>query len=336
MNVKEMTASERIRARIKGEEVDRLPVLEWAPWWNLTLDRWQEEGLPSAYGLEEIQKYFGLDLCMQTYFSSLTARTPQPTGFGRGITPDEESYEKIKSTLYPDPATLYSKEYFELCRKRQERGDTIQFFTVEGFFWFPRTLMGIEPHLYSFYDEPEFYHQICRDQCDFIRRTIEVVGNSFRFDFMSFAEDMSYNLGPMVSEEMFSEFLAPYYRELIPLLKKLDIPVFIDSDGDVTKALDWYAAVGIDGMFPLERKAGVDVSLYVKKHPEIAYLGHFDKMCMKNGEDAMRQEFARLAPSVKKGRVIPSVDHQTPPDVSLENYRIYMRLYREFAETILN
>ena len=29
---------------------DRLPMIEWAGWWDKTLDRWQAEGLPSDIG----------------------------------------------------------------------------------------------------------------------------------------------------------------------------------------------------------------------------------------------------------------------------------------------
>jgi len=151
---------------------------------------------------------------------------------------------------------------------------------------------------------------------------------------MSFAEDMSYNNGPMLSKETFDEFLAPYYKEVIPFMKKLDIPVFVDSDGDITKAVDWYAGVGADGMFPLERQAGVDVSLYIKKQPQMTFMGHFDKMCMKFGEKAMRAEFERLLPSAKAGKFIIGVDHQTPPDVSLENYKAYVRLFKEYADKV--
>jgi uroporphyrinogen-III decarboxylase len=148
---------------------------------------------------------------------------------------------------------------------------------------------------------------------------------------MSFAEDMTYNNGPMISKELFDEFLAPCYKKIIPLIQSLDIPVFIDSDGDITLAVDWYAEVGANGMFPLERQAGVDVSLYLKKQPDMFFLGHFDKMCMKHGENAMRKEFERLYPSMLTGKFIPSVDHQTPPDVSLDTYKIYVKLLKEYT-----
>ena len=60
-------------------------------------------------------------------------------------------------------------------------------------------------------------------------------------------------------------------------------------------------------------------------------IGHYDKMIMDGGEPAMRAEFERIAPIIKAGGFIPSVDHQTPPNVSLENYRIYLKLLNEYT-----
>ena len=42
-------------------------------------------------------------------------------------------------------------------------------------------------------------------------------------------------------------------------------------------------------------------------------------------------EFERLLPSMQRGKVIAGVDHQTPPEVSLENYRIFVELFKEYA-----
>ena len=53
---------------------------------------------------------------------------------------------------------------------------------------------------------------------------------------------------------------------------------------------------------------------------------------MPKGEKAMRQECERLLPVMRQGGFNPSVDHQTPPGVSLENCRIYLCLLREYAE----
>ena len=45
----------------------------------------------------------------------------------------------------------------------------------------------------------------------------------------------------------------------------------------------------------------------------------------------MRREFERLLPVMRSGGYVLSVDHQTPPEVSLDNYQIYIRLLREYT-----
>ncbi len=331
-----MNASERFRNLLAGKPVDRLPVIEWAPWWKLTVERWLGEGLPkeAAVSVGSLQEFYGLDRCLQTSVKNKTKSTPKAPSHGAGIMVTKKDYEKLIPTLFPAVNSVITDEKFELLRKQHEDGSTLNFFTVEGAFWYPRTLFGIENHLYSFYDCPELYHQMCDELADWLIELFRYVFPRFHFDFMSFAEDMSYNNGPMISKELFDEFLAPFYRKVIPVIHEYGIPVFIDSDGDITMALDWYASVGADGMFPLECQAGVDVSVYLDKQPGMAFLGHFDKMCMKRGEAAMRAEFERILPSMMRGKVIPSCDHQTPPDVSIENYRIYLKLLREYSEKV--
>lgn len=339
---KKMTASERIDNFLKNKEIDRLPIMEWAPIWDVTLKRWQSEGLNFCYknypkDWRALQLYLGLDANVQFRFNARTPNiTPIAKSHGAGILKNAEEYEIIKKTMFSDPSIFLKKENLIWLNETRQEGNTIHWFTVEGFFWFARELFGIEKHLYSFYDEPDLLHRMCYDYVEWLKQIFEFIGNNFKFDYMSFAEDMSYNNGPMLSKELFDEFLSPYYKKVIPILKKLEIPVFIDSDGDITKAVDWYAEVGADGMFPLERQAGVDVSLYLKKQPKMFFLGHFDKMCMKFGENAMRKEFERLLPSLNTKRFIPSVDHQTPPDVSLENYKIYVKLLKEYVGLVRN
>ena len=47
-------------------------------------------------------------------------------------------------------------------------------------------------------------------------------------------------------------------------------------------------------------------------------------------EQAVRKAWWAL-PAVRAGGYIPAVDHQTPPDVTMENYRIFVRLLREVS-----
>lgn len=332
MSRNEMTTHERMLAFFKGQDMDRLPAIEWAAWWGLTYDRWLTEGFPSNLSYKDQQRYFGLEPVCCYALGTRTGATPTEKSFGEGILKTEEEYEKILPTLYPDPEKQWDKEVFDRLRKEREEGDVVQRLWIDGFFWFPRTLLGIEPHLFSFYDQPDLLNRICTDQLNWVHKAIEYIGNNYTFDFMTFAEDMSYNGGPMIGKNTFDEFLAPYYKKAIAHLKQFDTPVIIDSDGNITEPVDWYREVGADGFLPLERQAGVDVSLYIRKQPEMRFIGHFDKMCMKFGPEAMKNEFERLLPSMKTGRFLPSVDHQTPPDVSFENFKAYSKLLKEYCE----
>jgi len=99
----------------------------------------------------------------------------------------------------------------------------------------------------------------------------------------------------------------------------------------VEPMIPWFMECGIQGVLPLERQSKVDVARIRENYPEWLMIGGYDKTIMHLGEEAMRREFERLLPTMKKGRYIPSVDHQTPPDVSMENYRIYLKLLEEYT-----
>jgi len=107
--------------------------------------------------------------------------------------------------------------------------------------------------------------------------------------------------------------------------------ILIDTDGDVTRLAPWLLREAVQGVLPLERQAGVDGLELRRQFPELRMVGHYNKMVMNHGEAAMRAEFERLAPLMKSGGFIPSVDHQTPPGVSLEQYRSYLRLLEEYS-----
>ena len=53
---------------------------------------------------------------------------------------------------------------------------------------------------------------------------------------------------------------------------------------------------------------------------------------MNKGEAAMRGEFERLLPTAGKGGFLISCDHQAPPGVSYQEYKLYIALLKEYAE----
>ncbi|MBQ9408969.1 MAG: hypothetical protein IJU28_06230 [Clostridia bacterium] len=328
-----MTAVERFARTLRGDikGLDRLPAIEWATWWNLTLDRWAGEGLERNLSEDARFDLLGLDRFSQCWFSHKSRTCPQPARQGGGIMADEEDYERIRPFLYPEETLDSVEAYFRARKDSHDRGERILWYTVEGGFWFPRTLFGIEAHLYSFFDEPELYHRILEDLSAFQLKVLERIYSVCTPEFMTIAEDMSYNKGPMLSEKMFREFIYPYYRSIIPFIRAHGTRVIIDSDGDITEMVPWLIDAGVEGALPLEYQAGVDVNRLRRDFPDFILIGGFNKRIMKDGREAMEKEFERLLPAMRSGKFVPSVDHQTPPDVSLENYRIYIELLKKYT-----
>ena len=325
-----MAVPERLDAVLRFKPFDRLPIIEWAAWWSLTLKRWQEEGLPVD---ADTFDFFGLDRLCQAWFCGCDfGRLPKPASHGAPILATMDDYVRLRPGVFSHDAPLdFEESWWREKMAAQREGKAAVWFTLDGFFWLPRKLLGIEAHLYAFYDDPELIHRINADLADRHLRLIARIKAHGAPVFMTFAEDMSYNHGSLLSEALFDEFMLPYYRKVLPALRELGTLPLIDSDGDISEPLKWFERAGLAGILPLERQAGVDVARLRRDHPGLVFMGAFDKMTMPLGEEAMRAEWERLLPTLRRGGFAPGVDHQTPPGVSLENYQIYLRLFREYA-----
>jgi hypothetical protein len=328
-----MNHVERFRAVMNFQPVDRLPVWEWAMWWDKTIERWHGEGLPAdKTSIFDIHEYFGMDPYIQFWFSTTDPTIEATQHHVEGIVSNMDDYLRFRPQLLPDHSA--SIRGMAPWFARQETGDAVVWVTLEGYFWFPRTLMGFEKLMYAYYDQPELIHRINQDLLDFNLNLLDQIEKIGCPTFMTVAEDMSYNNGPMVSREICDEFMTPYYEKMLARAKDMKMLTIVDTDGDVTLLVPWLQDIGVEGVLPLERQAGVDGMQLRKQFPNLRMVGHYDKMVMPKGEAAMRAEFERVLPLMKTGGFIPSVDHQTPPGVSLEQYRIYRRLLDEYVRKI--
>ena len=311
-------------------------MIEWSIWWTETVRRWESEGMPEGLGEQGVREYFGLDEHRQFMVSAIGASCPPPAShLGSRVGPGR-SYREIKKHLFPEEnISQFAKTAKEIASREPENKCPVSLL-VHGFFWFPRDLFGVENHFYAFYDCPGLMHEMNGDLLEYNKRIIDGICGILSPDILCFYEDMSYNHGPMLSKGMFDEFIGPYYRQLIPYAREKGMTVFVDTDGNVEPLIPWYIETGVQGVTPIERQAGADVVRILGEYPELLAMGGFDKMTMPGGEAAMRAEFERILPAMKTGRYIVSVDHQTPPGVSIENYRIYLRLLGEYCQKAVN
>ena len=149
-------------------------MVEWAAWWDKTIERWESEGLDTT-GLDyrDLQEYFGLDLLISLNGGPRSPDLPNPEFHGAPIIHDRETYDEIHRFLFNDSLIDRLLEDAEKIKPRHEKGEVIIRLWLDGFFWFPRTLFGIEQHLFAFYDQPDLMHRMNSELVEYNLRVVE-------------------------------------------------------------------------------------------------------------------------------------------------------------------
>jgi len=356
-----MKIRERFYKTLNFEPVDRAFFTETFPsqYWDKTLERWHIEGLPKDINLIP---YFGFD----PLYSIFINYHPQPK-YERKILEDHNDYltkqessgawvkyyknrelkEIVKPrivnteewTIYHDRLKPshgrinwqqnYNKGLSEI-KEEQKNGDCVVRLAVWGFFWFPRTLLGIQEHLMVFYDKPDLMNNMNEYILNFNQNMIDMVLKEVEIDSIMINEDLSYRGGPMLSPKMFDKFLLPFYKRFTSYIHSKGIPfVIVDTDGDFEALIPHFIDGGVDGFIPMEAQAGMDIRKIRENYPNLKLFGGIDKMKLFKGEKEIDEELERVKLIIKKGGYIPGCDHQVPPQVSLDDYKYYLTELRK-------
>lgn len=241
--------------------------------------------------------------------------------------------EKVKEHLLQYCTDEAIHEVYGKYRKGHLEGNYSIRFRVSGFFWTPRTLLGIEEQMYAFYDMPD----VLADMNRFITDTYKVyLGKIFEWiqpEVLLFEEDLSGSTGPMISPAIFEEFVAAYYKQLFPYLKEKGVKnIFVDTDGDFNQLIPGFLDAGVDGFLPMDVNAGMDIVKVREQYPKLKFIGGFNKLKIEEGKEAIDMEFERILPVIRQGGYVPGCDHQVSPGASLENYRYYIGRLKEIME----
>lgn len=146
-------------------------------------------------------------------------------------------------------------------------------------------------------------------------------------------DDMAYNDAPLFSPKAFETIFLPTYRRMIRAYKDAGARyVFLHSDGNVMPLLDMLVDAGIDGLHPLERRAGMDPFLLRKRYPTLILAGGLcNTEVLRNGPPwKIRGATRRLIDLGRDGGVIVGT-HSISPEVPVEHFLAYDRACREYG-----
>ena len=151
---------------------------------------------------------------------------------------------------------------------------------------------------------------------------------------MSIYDDMGNNDSPMFSADQFERIFLPGYRRMIKAFRDAGAPhVFLHSDGNILSVLDMLVDAGIDGLNPLERRAGMDPELIRRRHPNLMLIGGMDNTdtLIKGPAEKIEAEARALIDMGRDGGVVIGT-HSLSPEVPLEHFAIYDRVCRTHGD----
>jgi len=353
-----MNDRERFSACMHYQPVDRIPLWDFG-FWEETLKRWRQEGLPRDVHLNT---YFGMDRQWEIVPVNVGMVPP----FDEEILEVDEltetviNYQGIKMRRRKDGGSIpkfiefpvkdrktflqmaerynakspcrYPEEWEERVRIFKQRDYPVGIFCGSFFGWV-RDWMGLENLSLAFYDDPLLVHEMFQFLADFFCETIQRALKEVEINYAHFWEDMAYNHASLISPRMFREFLIPRYRQVVDLLHSHGIDVIIvDCDGNIQELVPLWLDVGVNTMFPVEIRAGNDpLEMRREYGRELRMMGGIDKRALAKGRKEIEIEVMARVPLIEEGGYIPFCDHRVPPDVPFENYLYYLRVLKKVA-----
>jgi len=172
-------------------------------------------------------------------------------------------------------------------------------------------------------EDPEWVRDIIGHELEVSMRLLDQIWDAgYTFDEVRWPDDMGYKGHTFFSTAMYRDLVLPFQKKAIDWAHAKGIPAQLHSCGNITPFVPLLVGAGLDGLNPLEVKAGMD-PLALKRQ-------YGDRLTLHGGLNAMlwdkpeliRAEMERLVPVLKEhGGYILSSDHSVPSSVSLEDFR---------------
>ena len=353
--MKEMTSHERFKRMYQHKEADRVPILG-SPW-GTTLERWRREGMPKD---ADFADYFGLDQMVGVWGdngprleSKVIEETDEYVILKDGWGTTAKNWKHASSTPHWLDRTIVDRPSWEMAKKRMVMGrDRIDWdhlkanyktwrekgFWIEGGLWFGfdvthSRIVGTERLLILMMDDPELVIDMFSTMLDTSLQLLQMIWDEgYVFDSICWPDDMGYRNGPFFSVETYREILKPVQKRAIEWAHAKGLVARLHSCGNINKLLPDLVDIGLDGLNPLEVKAGMD-PIHIKRT-------YGDKLLLHGGLNAMlwdhigqiEAEMRRLMPVLKeRGGYIFAEDHSIPDSVSLDNYTKIVALAKELG-----
>jgi uroporphyrinogen decarboxylase len=350
-----MTSRERFSRIFAHREADRIPVVDIP--WHSTIARWHREGMPEGVDFEDFFDIDRVTLLFVDGSPQYEARTLEETGEFRvytsewGVTMrkwkhaestpefldftivDRESWEAAKKRISTGPERIdwtYLEQNYPVWRAR---GDWLQAALWFGFDVAHSWTMGTERVLLNLAEDPLWLMDVFETMLETSLALWDRVWDAgYRFDCAWWWDDMGYKGHQFFSLKKYRQVLKPFHQRAIDWAHAKGIKAELHSCGDINPFVPELVSMGLDGLNPLEVKAGMDPLRLKREFGNDLVLHGGINAVLWDQPAEVRAEMERLVPALKEGGgYIFSSDHSVPDSVSLESFREITSLAKQLG-----
>lgn len=348
-----MTSHERFSRMFAHKEADRVPIID-SPWAD-TIARWQREGMPENISFVD---YFGLDKVAgmggdngprwegkrleetDQYVIDLTSwgvtlknlKTTSVPEYLDFRIKDPATWQEAKERMFPSRDRInwdHIRQNYPIWRKEG--------YWIQGHLWFgfdaTHSFVDMEVLLEAMIEQPEWCKDMFDHCLDVSLALLDMIWDEgYTFDSVFWCDDMGYRGTQFFSVKTYRELLKPAQKRAIEWAHQKGIVAHLHSCGNIMRFVPELVEIGLDGLNPLEVKAGND-ALALKRD-------YGDRLLLHGGINAVlwdrpaeiEAEMRRVIPVLKQnGGYIFSSDHSVPSSVGLEDFRRIVNLAKELG-----
>ena len=323
-----MNGRERFQQTMAYGQPDRVPYFEEGIRGEV-LEAWRAQGMPSKVTIRDL---FPFD------FREEIMPDMEPRPFLKKWPSDRSELATLKRCLDPkDPGRLPAR-WPKMIRVKRDRGDIVMLRVHRGFF----QSMGISGWkrfaevMYMLFDDPGLVHEIMEIQGEFAAGLVDKVLKEVEIDAAIFSEPIAGNDGPLISPEMYDEFVLPHYEPILEVLRRYGVETIIIRTYANTRVLLpsimkwnfnclWACETNPEAMDyqDIRREIGRDLRL----------IGGIDVDVLRQDKESIRRDVEERVPLLlEDGGFIPLADGRIRAEISFENYVAYRRILDEVVE----
>jgi uroporphyrinogen decarboxylase len=184
-------------------------------------------------------------------------------------------------------------------------------------------MCGTETILVAMISDPEWVIDMFNHGCDLALKLLDMVWDEgYTFDELIWCDDMAYKGRMIFSKKMWQELVKPYQQRTIDWAHAHQIKAHLHCCGNISALIPDLIEIGLDGLNPLEVKAGMDPVWIKRTYGKDLLLRGGSNAAKWENYEAVEAEINSILPvMMESGGYVFSSDHSIPDYTSLNTYR---------------